>query len=77
MKTTKLTHQAADQLEGEFLYEQLYNVFKNMKHNKSSGLDGFNVAFLKIVLIDIGIYILRSLHYGYRIVSLSVTQNRE
>ena len=45
-----------------------------MKNNKSPGLDGFTVEFLKFFWIDIGQFILRSINYGYRTGSLSITQ---
>ena len=45
-----------------------------MNNNKSPGFDAFAVELYKLFLVDIGHYILRSLNYGYRIESLSVTQ---
>ena len=47
-----------------------------MKNNKSPGLDGFTVEFLKFFWIDIGQFILRSINYGYRTGSLSITQRQ-
>ena len=41
----KLTNQAAEQLEGEISYSELLNALKNMKNDKSPGLDGFTVEF--------------------------------
>ena len=44
-----------------------------MKNEKSPGLDGFTVEFFKFLWIDIGVFVLRSINYGYRTGSLSVT----
>ena len=63
-------------MEGEIEYWVLGVVLKNMKNNKSPGLDGFTVEFYKFFWIDIGRYVLRSLNYGYRTGSLSITQKQ-
>ena len=47
-----------------------------MKNNKSPGLDGITVEFFKFFWVDIGAFILRSINYGYRNGSLSVTQKQ-
>ena len=47
---------------------------KNEK--KSPGLDGFTVEFFKFFWIDIGVFVLRSINYGYRTGSLSVNQKQ-
>ena len=44
-----------------------------MKNEKSPGLDGFTVEFFKFFWIDIGVFVLRSINYGYRKSSLLVT----
>ena len=63
-------------MEGEIEYSELGIALKNMKNNKSPGLDGFTVEFFKFFWIAIGYYILKSLNYGYRTGSLSVTQKQ-
>ena len=45
-----------------------------MKNDKSPGLDGFTVEFLKFFWIDLGNFILRSLNFGYKYGNLSRTQ---
>ena len=55
-------------------YVELTKALKNMKNEKSPGLDGFTVDFFKFFWIDIGVFVLRSINYGYRTGSLSVTQ---
>ena len=72
----KLSDEESQDLEGEIKYSELGTALKNMKNNKSPGLDGFTVEFFKFFWIDIGHYILNSLNYGYRSGSLSVTQNK-
>ena len=72
----KLTNQAAEQLEGEISYSELLNALKNMKNDKSPGLDGFTVEFFKFFWLDLGNFILRSLNFGYNYGNLSVTQKQ-
>ena len=47
-----------------------------MKNNKSPGIDGFTAEFYKFFWNDLGIYLVRSLNYAYRIQNLSVTQRQ-
>ena len=63
-------------MEDEILYSELGFALKNMKNNKSPGLDGFIVEFFKFFWTDIGHFILQSLNYGYRNGSLSITQKQ-
>ena len=73
---SKLSDLDSNKLEGEITYAELSTALRNMKNNKSPGLDGFTVEFFKFFWTDIGIFILRSLNYGYRSGSLSVTQKQ-
>ena len=72
----KLSDKESQNLEGEIDYSELGIALRNMKNNNSPGLDGFTVEFFKFFWIDIGYYILKSLNYGYRTGSLSVTQKQ-
>ena len=72
----KLSDEKSATLEGEISYTEIANALKNMKNNKSPGLDGFTVEFFKFFWVDIGAFILRSINYGYRNGSLSVTQKQ-
>lgn len=72
----KLDDETAGKLEGELSYTELSLALKNMKNNKTPGLDGFTVEFFKFFWVDVGQFILRSLNYGYRTGSLSVTQKQ-
>ena len=47
-----------------------------MKNEKSPGLDGFTVEFFKFFWIDIGVFVLRSINYGYRTGLLSVSRKQ-
>ena len=73
---TKLSEAEAQKIEGEMTYVELTKALKNMKNEKSPGLNGFTVEFFKFFWIDIGVYVLRSINYGYRTGSLSVTQKQ-
>ena len=72
----KLSNQTAEKLEGEISYSELLRALKNMKNDKSPGLDGFTVEFFKKIWIDLGNFILRSLNFGYNNGTLSVTQKQ-
>ena len=72
----KLSDNESQELEGEISFAELGYALKNMKNNMSPGLDGFTVEFLKFFWIDIGQFILRSINYGYRTGSLSITQRQ-
>ena len=50
----KLSNQASENLEDEISFSELLNALKNMKNDKSSGLDGFTVEFFKILLARFG-----------------------
>ena len=71
-----LSQQEAEHLEGEIKIEELTKALKNMKNDKSPGLDGFTAEFYKFFWIDIGTFVLRSLNYAYRFGQLSVTQKQ-
>ena len=47
-----------------------------MKNENSPGLDGFTAEFFKFFWLDLKHFILRSLNYGYRNGSLSITQKQ-
>ena len=72
----KLSDLEAEKVEGEILLTELSEALKNMKNEKSPGLDGFTVECFKFFWIDIRSFILRSLNYGYHTGSLSETQKQ-
>jgi len=61
----KLNAQMKDSLEGPLLIDEISQVIKNMKNNKSPGMDGFTVEFLKFFWENIKYFLLRSLNYAY------------
>ena len=48
-----------------------------MKTEKSPGLDDFTVKFFNFFWIDIRVFVIRSINYGYRTGSLSVTHKQD
>lgn len=72
----KLSDNTAKMLEGKITYLELAQALKGMKNDKSPGLDGFTVEFFKFFWTDLGVFVLRSLNYGYEHGSLSVTQKQ-
>ena len=72
----KLTIEESEKLEGDIKIDELSNALKNMKNEKSPGLDGFTVEFYKVFWVDLKYFILRSLNYGYHTGTLSVTQKQ-
>ena len=44
---SKLSDLDSNKLEGEITYAELSTASRNMKNNKSPGLDGFTVEFFK------------------------------
>ncbi|MCU7951730.1 MAG: reverse transcriptase family protein, partial [gamma proteobacterium symbiont of Bathyaustriella thionipta] len=74
MKT--ITDEQANKLEGILTLEEISDTLKNMKNGKSPGLSGFSAEFFKVFWAQLGIFILRSLNYGYNIGELSITQKQ-
>lgn len=72
----KLSHDTAQALEGKITYAELLQALKSMKNDKSPGLDGFTAEFFKFFWIDLGLFVLRSINYGYEHGSLSITQKQ-
>ena len=46
-------------------YVEITKALKDMKNEKSPDLDGFTVDFFKFLWLDIGVFVLRSIKYGY------------
>ncbi|XP_061165600.1 uncharacterized protein LOC133174502 [Saccostrea echinata] len=72
-----LDSNAAKELEGLISKEEALLALKNMKNNKSPGSDGFTVEFYKFFWKDLGIFLIRSLNYGFLSGELSLTQKQE
>jgi len=72
----RLNETQKQQLEGEIDYDELLAALKNMKNNKSPGLDGFTAEFFKVFFTDLSWFLLRSINEAFKFGSLSTTQNR-
>lgn len=73
---SKLTDDEASSLEGEIKYFELAEALRNMKNSKTPGNDGFTAEFFKFFWIDLKMFILNSLNYGYKTGLLSITQRQ-
>ena len=73
---TLLNVNEAQNLEGILTVTEALKSQKNMKNNKSPGLDGFTAEFYKFVWRDLGVFLVRSLNYAYTTQNLSITQNQ-
>ena len=71
-----LTDDMSNQCEGIFTYEEASEALKNMKQNKSPGLDGLTVEFYEQFWNILGILVLNSLNKGYITGELSHTQKQ-
>ena len=72
--TPKLTEAQALSIEGKISLNEAYNTLKQMQNNKSPGSTGFTTEFFKFFWKDLGMFIVRSLNYGFEIGELSSTQ---
>ena len=71
-----LTDIESSNLEGEITADEISNVLRNMKNNKSPGSDGFTVEFFKFFFKDFKHFIGRSINEGYQKGTFSVTQRQ-
>ena len=60
--------------EGAFSKEECLKALKNMKNNKTPGLNGFTSEFYKIFWNDVYIYLVRSLNTAGEVGHLSISQ---
>ena len=72
----KLSEERSQRLEGKITYAELLQALKQMKNDKSPGLDGYTAEFYNFFWADLGIFLLRSINYGYETGSLSITQKQ-
>ena len=73
---TVLNENEKQSLEGPLTPTEALKSLKEMKNNKSPGIDGFTVEFYKFFWIDLGIYLVRSLNYAYTTQNLSISQKQ-
>ena len=61
----KLSIEEANNLDGPVTIEEIGVVLKNMKNNKTPGIDGFPADFFKVFWEDLKIFIKRCLNESY------------
>ena len=71
-----LTENEMQNLEGHLTLPKALESLKQMTNNKSPGMDGFTVEFYKFFRNNLGVYLVCSLNYAYRIQKLSVIQRQ-
>ena len=74
LNVPKLSSHVRDSLEGPLDMNEVFEVIKNMKNNKSPGLDGFTVEFMKFFWNYLKYFLVRSLNYAFLNGNLSYTQ---
>ena len=73
---TILNENEKQSLEGPLSTAEALKSLKDMKNNKSPGIDGFTAEFYKFFWNNLGVYLVRSLNYAYITENLSVTQKQ-
>jgi hypothetical protein len=71
-----LTEDDQQKCEGAFSKEECLKVLKNMKYNKTPGLDDFTSEFDKLLWNDVYLYLLRSLNAAGEVGRLSISQKQ-
>ena len=71
-----LTEDDKHKCEGAFSKEECLKALKNMKNNKTSGLDGFTSEFCKKNWNDVHIYLIHSLYTAGEVGRLSISQRQ-
>ena len=64
---SRLNKNSSSELEGFISKEEALSALKLMKNNKSPGSDGFATEFYEFFWRDLGIFLVRSLNYGFSI----------
>ena len=66
IKLSRITNDQATSIEGDLKEEKLFESLKNMKNNKSPGIDGFSAEFLKVFWKYLGKWILKALNTSFK-----------
>ena len=74
LNVPKLNSQLRDTLEGPLNINEAFEVVKNMKNNKSPGLDGFTAEFFKFFWDYLKYFLVRSVNYAFLNGNMSYTQ---
>lgn len=72
----KLTQEQSDSVEGEISVGEALSALKKMKNNKSPGGDGYTTEFFKFFWTDIGVFLVRSINFGFRTGQMSLSQRQ-
>lgn len=72
--TPKLNDDESEKLEGFLTLSELTTALKDMKNNRSPGVDGFSCKFFEVVWKQLSSFVLRGINYSYNIGELSVSQ---
>ena len=62
--------------EGEITLREALEALKLMRNGKTPGMDGFTVEFYKYFWSDLGVFLVRSINYSYKILRMSSSQRR-
>ena len=71
-----MTEDNKQKCEGAFSKEECPKALKNMKNNKTPGLDGFTSEFYQLFWNDVYIYLVRSLNTAGEVGRLSISQTQ-
>ena len=72
----KLSSAETEKLEGELTLEEISIALKNMKHNKTPGIDGFPSEFFKTFWLNLKHFVLRSLNSSFKKGEFSISLRR-
>ena len=72
--TPKLNDDESENLEGLLTLSELTTALKNMKNNRTPGVDGFSCEFFRVFWKQLGSFVLRGINHSYNIGELSVSQ---
>ena len=72
----KLDDSERDALEGEITCSEALSALKKMQSDKSPGSSGYTSEFFKFFWVDLGMFLVRSIYYGFKTGKLSITQRQ-
>ena len=72
----KLDDTDKNEIEGVITYTEALNALKNMQNDKSPGTSGYSSNFFKLFWKDLGVFLVRSINYGFNSGMLSITQRQ-
>lgn len=72
----KLSEEQKQSCEGNITTIEIKNILKDMKHDKTPGIDGIPIEFYKFFWNDLGHFLVRSIQSAFATGELSITQKR-